>query len=256
MVQTVLVCTAYSIDDVKDLKEVGIDEKLGDTIPLDLEFYDTNSEKVKLNSFFLEKKPVILSLVYYSCPRVCNFATDGVVDVVNRMAALEVGSDYKVLTISFNPEDTPEIAGQKAQRYYEQLDQRHFPKGNWHFLTGDAESIKALTNAVGFRYKKEGNEFAHPSSLIIITPDGMISRYLNGIQHEPKDLRMALLEATNGEIGTSRIINKALLFCYQFDPVGKKYALAALKVVKAGGVITLLCLGAFLTYFWKREKRL
>ena len=234
MVQTVLVCTAYSIDDVKDLKEVGIDEKLGDTIPLDLEFYDTNSENVKLNSFFLEKKPVILSLVYYSCPRVCNFATDGVVDVVNRMAALEVGS--------VDP-----------------------PAHGEHVVQGDvvlaripagATSVKALTNAVGFRYKKEGNEFAHPSSLIIITPDGMISRYLNGIQHEPKDLRMALLEATNGEIGTSRIINKALLFCYQFDPVGKKYALAALKVVKAGGVITLLCLGAFLTYFWKREKRL
>lgn len=247
---------SFAINDVKDLKQVGIDEHLGDYIPLDLEFYDTNNKKVKLENYFLEKKPVILSLVYFSCPRVCNYATDGVVDVINRVSSLNLGRDYKILTVSFNAEDNPQIAGEKIKRYYDLLNEQHFPKGNWHFLTGNSDSITKLTESVGFRFKKEGEEFAHPSSLIIITPDGKISRYLNGIQHEPKDLKMALLEATNGEIGTSKIINKALLFCYQFDPVGKKYALQALNVVKAGGVVTLLSLGVFLTYFWKREKKI
>ncbi|NIP38672.1 MAG: SCO family protein [Candidatus Dadabacteria bacterium] len=248
--------SSLAINDVKDLKQVGIYEHLGENIPLDLEFYNTNNEKVALKSFFLEKKPVVLSLVYFSCPRVCNYATDGVVDVVNNLSSLNLGRDFKILTISFNSEDNPEIAGAKVQRYYESLSKEHFPKGNWHFLTGDKQSITKLTQSVGFKFKKEEEEFAHPSSLIIITPDGKISRYLNGIQHEAKDLKMALLEATNGEIGTSKIINKALLFCYQFDPVGKKYALQALNVVKAGGVMTLFGLGVFLTYFWKREKKI
>ncbi len=186
----------------------------------------------------------------------CNFATDGVVDVVNNLSSLNLGKDFKILTVSFNSEDNPQIAGSKVKRYYESLNEKHFPKGNWHFLTGSEESVTRLTQSVGFKFKKEGEEFAHPSSLIIITPGAKISRYLYGIQHEPKDLKMALLEATNGEIGTSQIINKALLFCYQFDPVGKKYALKALNVVKAGGVMTLLTLGIFLTYFWKREKKI
>lgn len=247
---------SYAINDVNDLDSIGIDEHLGDTIPLDLEFYDAQNQRVKLGDFFAEKKPVVLSLVYFSCPRVCNFATDGVVDVVNSLSSLNLGSDFKILTVSFNAEDNFEHASSKVLQYYKSLNASHFPKGNWHFLTGDSSSITKLTDSVGFKFKKEGQEFAHPSSLIIITPDGKISRYLYGIQHEPKDLKMALLEATNGEIGTSKIINKALLFCYQFDPVGKKYALQALNVVKAGGVVTLFSLGVFLTYFWKREKKI
>jgi protein SCO1/2 len=247
---------SYAINDVNDLDSIGIDEHLGDIIPLDLEFYDAQNQRVKLGEFFAEKKPVVLSLVYFSCPRVCNFATDGVVDVVNSLSSLNLGSDFKILTLSFNSEDNSEQSSSKVKRYYKSLNESHFPKGNWHFLTGELSSITKLTDSVGFKFKKEGQEFAHPSSLIIITPDGKISRYLYGIQHEPKDLKLALLEATNGEIGTSKIINKALLFCYQFDPVGKKYALQALNVVKAGGVMTLLSLGIFLTYYWKREKKI
>jgi protein SCO1/2 len=247
---------SFAINDVKDLDKVGIDEHLGDIIPLGLQFYDTQNQRVKLSDFFQEKKPVVLNLVYFSCPRVCNYAIDGVVDVVNKLSSLNLGSDFKILTVSFDSEDNFKQSGSKVQRYYKLLDERHFPKGNWHFLTGNSQSITKLTESVGFKFKKEGQEFAHPSSLIIIAPDGKISRYLYGIQHEPKDLKMSLLEATNGEIGTSKIINKALLFCYQFDPIGKKYALQALNVVKAGGVMTLLTLGIFLTYFWKRENKI
>ena len=158
-----LVCGAsvsFAIDDVKDLKEVGIDEQLGDIIPLDLEFYDTNNEKVALRNYFLEKKPVIISLVYFSCPRVCNFATDGVVDVVNNLSSLNLGRDFKILTISFNSEDNPQVASAKVKKYYESLKEDHFPKGNWHFLTGDKQSITKLTQSVGFNFKKDGEEFA------------------------------------------------------------------------------------------------
>ena len=246
----------FAIDDVKDLKEVGIKEQLGIKIPDHLQFYNTQNEVVQFSDFFLEEKPVVLNLVYFSCPRLCNYAINGVVDVLNNLSSINLGRDFKVLTISFNSEETVKDYASRINNYFKLLDKEHFPKGNWHFLSGDSENIAKLTKAVGFNYKKDGDEFAHPATLIIITPDKKVSRYLYGIQQDAKDLKLALLEATDGEIGTSKLINKVLLFCYQFDPIGKKYALQALNVVKAGGVITLLCLGIFLTYFWKREKKI
>ncbi len=246
----------FAIDDVKDLKEVGIKEQLGNKIPDRLQFYNTQNEVVQFSDFFLEEKPVVLNLVYFSCPRLCNYAINGVVDVLNNLSSINLGRDFKVLTISFNSEETVKDYASRINNYFKLLDKEHFPKGNWHFLSGDSENIAKLTKAVGFNYKKDGDEFAHPSTLIIITPDKKVSRYLYGIQQDAKDLKLALLEATDGEIGTSKLINKVLLFCYQFDPIGKKYALQALNVVKAGGVITLLGLGIFLTYFWRREKKI
>jgi len=246
----------FAIDDVKDLKEVGIKEQLGNKIPDHLQFYNTQNEVVQFSDFFLEEKPVVLNLVYFSCPRLCNYAINGVVDVLNNLSSINLGRDFKVLTISFNSEETVKDYASRINNYFKLLDKEHFPKGNWHFLSGDSENIAKLTKAVGFNYKKDGDEFAHPSTLIIITPDKKVSRYLYGIQQDAKDLKLALLEATDGDIGTSKLINRVLLFCYQFDPTGKKYALQALNVVKAGGVITLLCLGIFLTYFWRREKKI
>jgi len=246
----------FAIDDVKDLKEVGIKEQLGNKIPDRLQFYNTQNEVVQFSDFFLEEKPVVLNLVYFSCPRLCNYAINGVVDVLNNLSSINLGRDFKVLTISFNSEETVKDYASRINNYFKLLDKEHFPKGNWHFLSGDSENIAKLTKAVGFNYKKDGDEFAHPSTLIIITPDKKVSRYLYGIQQDAKDLKLALLEAADGDIGTSKLINRVLLFCYQFDPIGKKYALQALNVVKAGGVITLLGLGIFLTYFWRREKKI
>jgi len=246
----------FAIDDVKDLKEVGIKEQLGNKIPDHLQFYNTQNEVVQFSDFFLEEKPVVLNLVYFSCPRLCNYAINGVVDVLNNLSSINLGRDFKVLTISFNSEETVKDYASRINNYFKLLDKEHFPKGNWHFLSGDSENIAKLTKAVGFNYKKDGDEFAHPSTLIIITPDKKVSRYLYGIQQDAKDLKLALLEAADGDIGTSKLINRVLLFCYQFDPIGKKYALQALNVVKAGGVITLLGLGIFLTYFWRREKKI
>lgn len=243
-----------AVQDVKELTDVGIEEHLGDKIPLDLEFTKPSSEKVKLSEYFLDNKPVILNLVYFGCPRVCNYAMSGVVDVVNKLSSVYLGRDFKILTISFDPTDNFKDSKLKISDFYKLMNNEQNPKGNWHFLTGNSENIKKLTQAVGFKFKKDGDEFAHPTSLIILTPDGKVARYLYGIQQDQQDLKLALLEASKGEIGQSKLISKVLLFCYQFDPVGKRYALKALNVVKAGGVLTLISLGVFLTYYWRREE--
>lgn len=243
-----------AVQDVKEIKDVGIEEHLGDKIPLDLEFTNSSSEKVKLSDYFLDNKPVILNLVYFNCPRVCNYAISGVVDVVNKLSSVYIGRDFKILTISFDPADNFKNSKLKISDFYKLLNNEQNPKGNWHFLTGDAENINKLTQAVGFMFKKDGDEFAHPTSLIILTPDGKVARYLYGIQQDQQDLKLALIEASKGEIGQSKLISKVLLYCYQFDPVGKRYALQALNVVKAGGILTLLSLGVFLTYYWRREE--
>ncbi len=176
-------------------------------------------------------------------------------DVVNKLDSLSLGRDFRIVTISFNPSETPELARKKAANYLKELKNVQPSQKDWHFLTGDEENISRITQAVGFRYKKDGDQFAHPSVVVILTPRGEISRYFYGIQYEPKDLRLALLEASQGEIGSSKILNQILLYCYHFDPVGKRYALQALNVVKAGGVVTLLCVGGLLTYLWRNEKK-
>jgi protein SCO1/2 len=252
-----LICcsSAYAITNEADIKGVGIDEKLGSTIPLDLAFRDEQNKPVKLRDFFRDEKPVILTLNYYECPLLCTYVLNGVLDVVNKLDSLSLGRDFRIVTISFNPSETPELARKKAANYLKELKNVQPSQKDWHFLTGDEENISRITQAVGFRYKKDGDQFAHPSVVVILTPRGEISRYFYGIQYEPKDLRLALLEASQGEIGSSKILNQILLYCYHFDPVGKRYALQALNVVKAGGVVTLLCVGGLLTYLWRNEKK-
>jgi protein SCO1/2 len=245
----------FAITDARDVKDIGIDEKLGDIIPGELVLINENNEPVVFKDLLSQDTPTVLNLVYYSCPRLCNFATDGLLQVVNETEALQLGKDFKILTVSFDPEDTTELAATKAPKYRKSMKRGEGTQKNWPFLIGEKENIEKLTESVGFKYKVDGAEFAHASALIVLTPEGKISRYLHGIQHEPTDFRLALLEASKGEIGSSKLINSVLLFCYGFDPVGKKYALKALNIVKAGGVITLLLLCVGLTYFWRREKR-
>ncbi|MEM7008339.1 MAG: SCO family protein [Thermodesulfobacteriota bacterium] len=247
--------SVLAITDARDVKEIGIDEKLGDSIPDDIVLKDENGNDVLFNSLLAKDTPTVLNLVYYSCPKLCNFATDGLLKVVNETDSLDLGDDYRLVTVSFDPEDTPELAATKALKYRNATKGSEATEQSWPFMVGDEENIEKLTNSVGFKYKVDGEEFAHGAALIVITPDGRISRYLSGIQHIPSDFRLSLLEASKGEIGDSTLLNKVLLFCYGFDPIGKRYALQALNVVKAGGVVTLLTLGIGLTYFWRRETR-
>lgn len=246
---------AFALTDARDVKDMGVDEKLGVYIPSDIELVDETGTLVTTKELLSQDVPVVLNLVYYSCPRVCNFATDGLLQVIGELGYLDLGDDYKVLTVSFDPEETPELAESKALKYRGSVKNAQLAVSDWQFLTGDAHNIKRLTDSVGFRYIKDGDEFAHGSALIIITPEGKVSRYLHGIQHEPSDFRLSLLEASRGEIGSSKLMNQVLLFCYGFDPIGKRYALKALNIVKASGVVTLLLLCGTLTYFWRRENK-
>ena len=245
---------AHAISNTADVKDIGVNERLGDYIPLDLTFKDEDGKTVQLRDFFQDEKPIILTPVYYECPRLCGFLLNGVLEVVNNLSSITLGRDFKIVSVSFNPDEIPSLAKAKADNYHKALENHQSSDKDWHFLTGDGENISKLTEAVGFKYKKDGEEFAHSSVLVVLTPRGKISRYLYGVQYEPKDLKLSLLEASEGEIGSSKLLNKVMLFCYEFDPVGKKYALQALNVVKAGGVITLLSLAGFLTYLWKKEK--
>lgn len=245
---------AYALTDARDVEDIGIDEKLGIFVPADIMLNNENGDSLKIKDLLSPEKPTVLNLVYYSCPRLCNFATDGLLQVVNKLESLSLGEDYNILTLSFDPEDTLEMAKSKAAKYRGAVNGAEPAYQDWQFLTGDQKNISRLTEAVGFKYKKDGEEFAHGAALIILTPEGKISRYLHGIQHEPVDFRLSLLEASEGEIGSSRIINHVLLFCYGFDPIGKRYALKALNIVKASGVVTLLLLCGVLIYFWRRER--
>lgn len=249
---SVALCSA--INNEADVKDIGIDEKLGEKIPLDLRFVDEDGNQLMLGDLLNDGNPLVLSLAYFSCPRVCSLTLNGTLESINSLSTLYLGKDYKVVTLSFNPHEKPDIAKEKALKYRRKLKKEQSGEKTWLFLTGDQDNISKLTQAVGFKYKKDGDEFAHPTALIFITPDGRISRYLYGVKFEPGETRLSLLEASDGKIGSSELLNKVLLFCYEFDPVGKRYALQALKIVKAGGVITLISLGMFLTYYWKKEK--
>ena len=244
-----------ALSNVNDVKEIGFDEKLASAIDLNTEFRRENGETVSMSSFFGQEKPVLLSLAYFTCPRLCLLATDGVLEVINQMGSFRPGKDYTVVTVSFDPEESPDVIGAKAARYREALAGGDDEAEDWHFLTATTENILRLTDSVGFRFKKDGEEFAHPSGIVILTPDGIISRYLYGVQHDPRNFKLSLIEASEGEIGSSELLNKVLMFCYQFDPVGKRYALAALNVVKAGGMVTLAVLVTFLCLMWKRERK-
>ncbi|WP_462137156.1 SCO family protein [Candidatus Mycalebacterium sp.] len=247
---------AFSITDTAQLKQVGITEKLGEQIPGDISLVNHLGEKQKIGQFFDGRKPVLLNLVFYSCPHNCRFAMQFLTETANALAggidSLKIGDDYRVLTVSFDETDTTEIAARKAGENRAILTHKK-GAGDLLFFTAGHGEIKRITEAAGFGFRKEGKMFDHQSALIVLTPRGKIARYLYGIQHSPSDLKLALIEASDGQIGGGGIINKVLLFCYKFDPVGKKYALRAINIVKLSGVVTLLILTAFLYRMWRRK---
>jgi protein SCO1 len=220
--------------------EVGIAEKLGQTLPLDAEFYDESGNLVPLRS--LVNKPTILTFVYFQCPGICTPLLTEVSRIVDKMD-LEPGKDYRIITISFDHRDTPELASDKKDNYLSSISRPVSPDA-WRWLTGDSVTIRKVTGAAGFYYKRAGNDWIHTGTLIILSPEGKVTRYIYGIQYLPFDVKMALLEASNGTV--SPTIAKFLTFCYSYDPQGHRYTFNVLQVSM---VVILILVGFFVLLF-------
>jgi protein SCO1/2 len=210
--------------------DVGIVEKLGNYLPLDLEFYNEQNDTVSLGS--LINKPTILSFVYFDCPGLCSPLLSGVSEVVSQMT-LDLGTDYEIITISFNTKDTPEKATIKKKNFVQKIGEEN--QQHWHYLTGSEENIQAITTAVGYKYKPQGLDFAHPSAIIMVSPEGKITRYLYGLTYLPFDVKMATIEANKGLPQPS--INKFLEVCFSYDPQGRTYTLQVTRIV---GIISII----------------
>ncbi len=225
------------------LRGVGIDQRLDNQVPLNLKFRDEAGQTVTLGSYF-GKRPVILSLVYYTCPMLCTMAENGLLNAL-RDVQFNIGEQYEVVTVSIDPTEKPDMAmGKKA--VYVGLYGRPAAKQGWHFLVGDDPDIRALAQAVGFHYNyiPETKQFAHATGIIVLTPAGKVSRYFYGIQYPPRDIRLALVEASNEKIGSP--VDAVLLYCCQYDPHTGKYGMVVGHVLKIAGAITLLCMGTLI----------
>lgn len=235
------------------LEGVGIDEHLDEALPLDLTFTDENGDTVALGAFFRQGRPVALSLVYFDCPMLCNVFLDGFTASLQELEWTP-GQEFEVVTVSIDPEDDAAGASAKRAHYVEQLDRPEAAKG-WHFLTGSQENITALAKAVGFRYQFDpaAGEFHHVTALFLATPEGRLSRYLYGVVFDPKTLRLSLVEASDGRIGTAT--DQLLLFCFAYDHTEGRYGPAAMNLMRAFGAVCVIVLGVFIAMNIRRERR-
>ncbi len=234
------------VEQSKDLPNLGIDEKLGQYVPLDLTFVDENGQTVSLRQ--LIHRPTILALVYLHCPNVCSLLLQNLADILDRLPA-EPDKEYKVISISFDEKEKPDLALQKKKTYLKMI-QKPFPEDAWKFLTGDKQNIHELTDAIGFHFKRVGQDFEHPVALIILAPDGKIIRYMYGTEPLPFDLKMALVEASQGKIGPA--ISKVVRFCFSYDPKANKLVFNTLKVT---GTVTLLFALSFIVFLLFKGKK-
>ena len=234
----------------KELQNIGIDEHSGDTLPLDLKFYDETGRQVALRDYFGKGRPVVLQLSYFGCPSLCSLVSNGLVESLNDLT-LTMGKEFEVINVSFDPAETPRLAKLKKQSF---LDAYNRPAGGeaWHFLTGSPPEIERLTKAVGFRYKwvASSQQFSHPAVLILLTPDGKVSRYLYGVKYEPRTLRLSLVEASEGKIGTT--VDRFLLTCFHYDSYAGRYTPVAMNIMRTGGVITVLAIPIVIALMVKR----
>jgi protein SCO1/2 len=232
------------------LREVGIDQRLGEPLPLDATFTDDQGRAVTLGDYF-GAKPVVLVMTYFECPMLCTLVLNGLGKTLKTMS-FEPGQEFDVVAVSFDPRDTPATAAKKKAAYVADYGKPATADG-WHFLTGDQASIERVAKAVGFRYRwiPEEKQFAHAAAIMVATPDGRIARYHYGVDYAGRDLRLSLVEAADHKIGSA--VDALLLFCYRYDPATGKYGAVALNMVRAGGVATVLALGAFMTVMLRRE---
>lgn len=234
------------------LREVGFDQRLDEQVPLDLAFRDEAGREVHLRDYFHDR-PVILVLAYFKCPMLCTEVLNGLVRALLDLP-LQPGKDFEILTVSFDPREPPELAAAKKQTYLERYGRRGAEEG-WHFLTGEQDAIDRLTRAVGFRYTYDprNDQFAHASGILVLTPGGKISRYFYDVKFSPRDLRLGLVEASAGRIGSP--VDRILLYCFHYDPTEGRYGPAVMNLVRGGGVLTLVGLGLFAGGLWRQERR-
>jgi protein SCO1/2 len=234
----------------KEIEELRIQQRLGEQTPLQLTFRDENGRSVRLRDL-TANKAVILVLAYYRCPRLCSQVLRNLEQSLTRVP-LNAGDDFQVVIVSFDPEERPELAAANKKVCLERYN-RPGTENGWHFLTGEKTEIQRLADAVGFRFKKEpsSGQYRHAAGIMLLTPEGKVARYLMGLDYPPRELRLGLVEAAGGKIGTP--VDNALLWtCLSFDPAAGKYNLAALKLVRAAGVVTIVLLGTYLAWNWLR----
>ena len=233
------------------LREIGFDQNIDGTVPLDTVFRDESGRTVRLGEYF-GKRPVVMVFAYYDCPMLCTLVVNGLASALGVMS-LEPHRDFEIVTVSFNPADTPAGAAAKKAAALTRYNRTGAAEG-WHFLTGDQESIARLTRAAGFRYTWDAatKQFAHPSGIVVLTPEGRLARYLFGIEYGPRDLRFALVEASSGRVGSK--VDALLLFCYHYDPATGRYGLVIMRTIRVAGAATVVALAAFITIMVRRER--
>jgi len=247
------------------LENVGVKEHLSEKIDLSLQFTDSSDQKKHaLSEYFENGKPTIINLVYYECPMLCTMVLNGVSDGMKGMD-WSVGNQFNVITVSINPKDNADTAEKKRTSYLNHYSKaaeggisKHSleqAKAGWHFFTSDEETVKKLADQLGFEYQydKELGQYAHAAVTFILTPEGMISRYLYGIQYNPRDLKLALLEASRGKVGN--VFDRLLMFCYHYEPSARGYSLKAFRVMQLAGLATIAILGGYLGVFWLRQRK-
>ena len=234
------------------LRDVGIEQHLGEELPLDAVFRDEAGRQVRLGDYF-GRQPVVVALVYYRCPMLCTQVLNGFLKSSQAIPP-EIGRDYQVVTVSFDPRETPPLAAEKKDRYVRAYRRPGAAEG-WHFLTGDQASIDRLTKAVGFHYRYDDGsaQFAHASGITLATPEGKLARYFYGIEYEPRDLQLGLVESSAGKVGSP--VDQVLLLCFHYDPMTGRYGLAISGALKAGGLLTVGTLAVFLVAMYRRERR-
>jgi protein SCO1 len=243
----------FSNEIPSELKEATITEHLGEKIDLDLKFRDETGALVPLRTYVADGKPMLLSMAYYSCPSLCNFHLNGLTDAFTKMKA-PLGQEFHHVVVSIEPKEDAKLASIKKENYMKAYGRPEGAAG-WHWLTGDQGPITTLAKQVGFGYRwdEEAKQYAHASAAMVISPDGKITRYLYGIVFDPKTVRLSMIEAAQGEVGTT--MDRLILYCFHFDPKASKYSLKIMNIARAGGILMILALIGFLAPFWIRNSR-
>jgi protein SCO1/2 len=235
------------------LEHVGIEQRLNEQVPLDLEFRDETGRTVKLGDYFHTGRPVILNLVYYQCPMLCGEVLQGLTAAV-KVIKFMPGKEFEIVTVSIDPRETPELASAKKQTFLAQLDRPGAEKG-WHFLVGQKPRIDALANAIGWEYQYDPatDQFAHAAGIVLVTPKGKIAQYYYGVEYSARDMRLGMVEASQNKIGT--LADQVLLYCYHYDPRTGKYGAIVTNMVRLGGVATVVILGGFLVIMFRHDRK-